>query len=453
MNLDFDASDTANQDVQDDAPAGSADQINAADIQIADTVDVNLNTFGGFQNTGLPTSLSGSVALVNDTDSSSLSKPGINANLNSSEIYLTNDLPSDPGRTLALVDQGEGGVYLQWTTPINGQTMGANANADLAAVLGGNTVLLGVSDGLTNGGLGWQNLCYEAAPAGGITPTADVPCDPTAFSLWIQGGGGHSNFGSIGSGVDEVEGFDQTTWYLSAGLDYAFTENWSFGAFGAYSTTDADLGSVDGYNGSRSSDANIDSWWGGGYVKASYDAFYLTGVGIFGKGSTDLTNGVLFDAESDYDSFIWGLSGTTGYKIAMGSGGFFLDPRLQLKYMLSDTDDYEDSYGLGLNSSTEEFRAAMTLGMVFEDPGSAWHLGLRAGVVYYDFHTDVDAEDSISGTSASFTREQNEWGGTAAADMVWDASDWMSVNANVSGDFAEDIESLSGNLGVTFRLN
>ena len=79
----------------------------------------------------------------------------------------------------------------------------------------------------------------------------------------------------------------------SAGLDYAFTENWSFGAFGAYSMTDADLGSVDGYTGSRSSDGNIDSWWGAGYVKANYDAFYLTGVGIFGQGSTDLTNGVL----------------------------------------------------------------------------------------------------------------------------------------------------------------
>ena len=136
----------------------------------------------------------------------------------------------------------------------------------------------------------------------------------------------------------------------------------------------------------------------------------------------------------------------------MGSGGFFLDPRLQLKYMLSDTDDYEDSYGLGLNSSTEEFRAAMTLGMVFEDPGSAWHLGLRAGVVYYGSTPTSTQRIFISGTSASFTREQNEWGGTAAADMVWDASDWMSVNANVSGDFAEDIESLSGNLGVTFKV-
>ncbi len=264
---------------------------------------------------------------MDDLSAAALGSPGVNATLVGSETYLTDDLPVDPARIFALVDQGENGVFLQWTTPLNGQTLGAHANADVAAVLGGKP-----------GSARRQRWAGERRI--GVARTllhAHGQCDRAKRGH----GAGLRPVGLLGLGAGQWRkdrpwrrwfrhqchfGLRCNVMVVHGGLDYAVDGNWNLGVFGAYAKTSADdLGSVVGIDGKRSSDADVNAGYGGAYVLADYDVFYFAGVGIAGQASTDLTNGVLFNATSDYDSFIWGLSGTMGAKVAMGGGGWYLD--------------------------------------------------------------------------------------------------------------------------------
>jgi outer membrane autotransporter protein len=343
-----------------------------------------------------------------------------------------------------LVDQPGNGVFLQWTTPINAATMGAHAQADVAAALNASQVLEGVANGITDGTVARRDICVQ--------PTADAPttfCDPTGFSVWAQIAASRSSFDA----VDGFSEFDADTWSFAGGVDYAIDGNWKIGAFGAYAKTDADLGSVNGIFGPRDSEADIEAGYGGGYVSAVYDNLYLTIAGMAGQAQTDLVNGVLFNATSDYDSFIWGLSGTIGAVMDLDDSGWAIDPRLSVKYVETDADEYRDSFGLGIDSGTEDLRVAATLGLLYQPQDSGFSLAARAGVAYADYSTEVEAFDPITGTSASVTRDQDELMFTGSLDATFVLDDNITINAIVSGDLGEDIETIRGNLGVSFKLN
>ena len=236
-------------------------------------------------------------------------------------------------------------------------------------------------------------------------------------------------------------------------MDYAIDGNWKIGAFGAYAKSDVDLGSVNGIFGPRDSEADITAGYGGGYVAATYDSLYLTIVGMAGQSSTDLTNGVLFNAESDYDSFVWGISGTIGAVIDMDNSGLAFDPRLSVKYVETDSDDYTDSFGLDFQNGTEDLRVAATLGLLYQPENAGLSLAARAGVAYADYSTTVDVFDPISNTGASVDRDQDQLMFTGSIDATFVIDDNITLNAIVAGDLGEDIETIRGNLGITFKLN
>ena len=51
------------------------------------------------------------------------------------------------------------------------------------------------------------------------------------------------------------------------------------------------------------------------------------------------------------------------------------------------------------------------------------------------------------------TRDQDELMFTGSLDATFVLDDNITINAIVSGDLGEDIETLRGNLGVSFKLN
>lgn len=443
LGVDFDADNQADQTGRDDAPAGNADQIDVSiSIVRTGTVGIDINTFGGYLGSGLPTTLSGSVAIIDDQSSAALANPGIGARLQPSTGYVTNDLFRDPARRWALVDQGDNGVSLQWTTPVNTVTVGPNAGADLASAWGASGLLSGIMTGFADGSMARKDYCVQ--------PTADAPgnaCEPRKVSVWVQGSGGHTSLESGGN----FAGFDATSYDLSIGVDYAFSDNLKAGVFGSYLNSSVDLGKVNGAFGQRSSNADLSSGFGGVYVDAAQGAFYFNGVGLLGRSHTNINNGALLFATSDYDGWVGGLGATAGAKVDVAEG-FALDPRVQASYLGTSTEDYSDSYGLGLDSSTNYGRLAATLGLVFGTDASPFGLTVRGGAAYITADTVVNANEPVSGSHASADVVESLGVLTGSVDVSWKSNDRATLIATVSGDTGEDVHAYQGNLTFSYTL-
>ena len=445
LKVDFDADDVVNQDPRDNASSGNADQYDVTkQITRNGIVGIDINTVGGYLNSGLPLSLAGSVNIIDDLQAPALANPGIGATLVASTGYVTDDLFVDPAREWALVDQGENGVYLQWTTPINPTTTGPNVQADVSAAMATGEVVDGILSGIVNGTVLRRNICLQ--------PVADAPtayCDPTHFTVWLQGGGAHASFGS----VDDFDEFDVGTAYGVMGLEYAFDEDWRAGVFAGYGYSDVDLGSIEGAFGERSSDAEISGYYAGGYLDANFDHMYFTVIGLYGLGHSEVHNGVLLDAESDYNSNAWAIGGTIGGVIPLNDSGLAIDPRLQAYYVSTDTDDYEDSYGLGLQSGTDHARVAATVGFVYEPADAIFSMALRAGGAYVSYDTTLDASDDFSKSSASVNRLQEEFVGTGSFDAAWKMTDNATLIGTFGGDIGQDLEVYRGSLTFSYTFD
>ena len=443
LGIDFDADNETNQNPRDHASSGSADHIDVTSaITLISPVGIAINATGGYRGSGLPVSLSGSVAIVDDLSSSALANPGINATLESSTHYVTNDLFSDPARRWALVDQGVNGVALQWTTPINSVTMGPNAEADLAVAVNTSNLLSGLMTGLADNSLLRRGLC--------IQPTADVSdtdCQSSRLSMWIQGGGGWSSFGSM----DGFAGFDTSSYDLAGGIEYALEGDTTVGVFGAYQNGSADLGKVDGAFGNRSSSADMTAGFGGAYLTARHDGLYFNGIGILGGSHTDLTNGALLNADSDYNGWVGGFGATAGAVLDVGSN-FAVDPRLQASYLTTSTNDNHDSYGLGVNSGSGYGRASATLGLIYGTGKSPINLALRGGGALVSATTTVNAKESGSGSKASV--ELNDYLAvlTGSIDVSWKAGERATLIGSVSGDTGQELQNVRGDLTLSYSF-
>ena len=439
LRVDFDADDQTYRNGRDDAVSGNADQIDVSTtITTTGTVGIRIDAVGGYLDSGMPVGLSGSVAIIDDLQSAALTRPGVAATLFASTTYVpVSDMPVDPARQWALVDQGNGGVYLQWTTVIDEATVGPNAGAELAVASGGVDAMSTIISGLADGSIATRPVCVEAK----------VDCAFSPASVWVSAGNSILELRS----VESFEGLDTSNWTLTGGVEYALGEMWSGGVFASLQKGSTDLGSVQGAFGPRKSSADQTSVFVGGYVKAEQNSAYVTALGAVGKASTDLINGTLFDATSTHDSFVGLFAATAGKRMALGSG-LEIDPRIEASYVTSNGDEYRDSEGLFISSAATQARIAATVGLTYQKDTSPLSLTMRAGTAFLLSNTEVDAGEFGVGSTVGVSGHRSDKVFTASVAGRWTFSDNASLVGSLSADTGEHIRAARGALMFTYSF-
>lgn len=435
LRVDFDADDTTFRNARDDAVSGNADQIDVGNsIVTTGPIGIRIDATGGYLDMGMPVGLSGSVAIIDDLQADALSRPGIAATLVASSTYVpVTSMPVDPARQWALVDQGNGGVYLQWTTVIDDQTVGPNAGAELAVAQGGGEVLSAVLTGLTDDRMAKRPVCADAA-------TATAGCGFAPVSVWAMAS-------SSASGPGSVETSGQS---LTGGLDYTLGGGWNGGLFATLQQGSAGLGFIDGAFGPRASNADSTAGYLGAYILTEQDGAYLSAMGAVGKATTDLVNGALFGATSSHDSLVGLVGATAGKRVALGRG-LDLDPRVEALYATSDGKGHTDSEGLAVTPDAAHGRIAATVGLTYQAQNAPLSLGLRAGTAFLFSDTSVSAGEAGGGPTTTVESRRSDKVFTASFEGRWQVGDRATLIGSVSTDRGGDLDATRG--GLTFSYS
>jgi hypothetical protein len=302
---------------------------------------------------GTPTSLTGSVALV--YTGVNMIAPTAGANLTQSVNYQFGTGNPSNGRTVYyLIDDGAGGVYLQWKPNLSGAALGgfggpfggagggasgASAGSAIGAASGGSSGVGGV--GLGGGPTGGGALGRIADMAAGSVAGSTYCQQRRYIQAWGQlegersrfsGGGGHSS--SVTGGL-EVDAGEQ----LGLGCNRL-----GFGVFGMSGNSSASwaTGSNDGDN------AGV-----GAYVRAtSATGLYASLMGALNWSDAKLKNAV-YVSSADKSSKSHSGAGAIGY-IARLAPTTSVDLRGFASFSRSKADPFTDTAGIAVSESKDE---------------------------------------------------------------------------------------------------
>lgn len=298
---------------------------------------------------GTPTSLTGSVALI--YTGVNLVAPTAGANLTQSANYEfgAGSNPSSGRTVYFLVDDGNGGVYLQWKPNASAAAMagfggafgkaaggGGGAGAAITSASGGSAGVggVGLGGGPTGGGAAGQVADLAAGSSTGCSKARSIlgwgalEGERTRFS----GGGGQSS--SLTGGVD---------FETSAPLQMGCGNRLGFGFFGA-----------SGHSGSHgeSGTSNGDSTGVGAYVRAtSVTGLYASLLGSVGWSDTKLTNAVI-GSTADKNAKSQTGAAAIGY-VARLNKATTLDLRSFASISRNKADPFADTAGISISESTD----------------------------------------------------------------------------------------------------
>ena len=356
--------------------------------------------------------------------------PGIGATLDPSSTYqLVND-PSTGSRRFWLQDDGEGGVFLVWTTPVSGAT--ASAFFGGGAVIAGtnptdrdfaidpNQAGAGAADILMNAGAfnamntigdmaanGAMPAGQSAASKGAQNPAASRSSRDGSYTscgrsnklnAWVSGSLASSSFGTTdGNGQNASFGIEHD-------LGDLFEANCGRVAIGAF----AYLGSSD-LEMDFGSSSDISSKGFGGYLRGSTDNGFYGSVSAH-SGTNDVTNvnGIL-ESNSEYDTKTAGVALAVGKVTSLGAD-LNLDLRGQAYFGDSDTSEFTDSNDLTISSIGGSSK--IYSGTVGIDKGFADNLRVhgRAGVKKTDIDNTLRAYGIPVQSQPSYTTATGEIG-------------------------------------------
>jgi outer membrane autotransporter protein len=180
---------------------------------------------------------------------------------------------------------------------------------------------------------------------------AYIPAPAPKWQAWIRGGGADLSYE-----VDKGWDFDQTTYGLQGGADYTFDYNASrisFGAFGGYGWSKADVHDTFFY-GNDKSNLDINGWNAGIYATFRQvgglpgTGWYVDLVGKVDVLDVDMNGDVDGDGnafKANTNATAWGGSGEVGYGFDLGNG-FVVQPQGQLTYVNVSQDAYTSSTGI-----------------------------------------------------------------------------------------------------------
>ena len=329
-------------------------------------------------------SLSGAVPVVDDvTLTSNQTDPGIDARPAPSSRYILLDDPSTLARTFWLEDEGEGGVLLKWTTPLNDTT--------LFAFLGGGSTVGNVADGTLSVDAEDGAGALALAAAAPLRRTLDaltretphdrlVACEGQAAHVWASGSANGGSFGDA-----DVESYGG-----SIGADYGFGSmadgcaKIRVGVFAYLSSGEADL--------ALDSATEFERYGGGAYVQAGLaNATTLTVSAGLGGGNDEVENAVLqndleFDADTSFVSaaIVHHFAPDSSTPIGVSLSSLWID---------TDGGSAQDSLGLSVDGREAEILevAAMVRPEFHISENVTGFIG--GGGVY----TDVESELEIEG--------------------------------------------------------
>ncbi len=360
-------------------------------------------------------SLTGSAAIV--YTGTNLAAPSPNAKLVSSSYYSFSSANPSSGRSLfSLVDDGAGGVFLQWVPNLSAPSLGGYlGGAPGASSTAGDTIAMGAAgfaglgggfDGVTTGvGGRIADAASANASASGLSAANCSVND--GWSAWGQidaagqqfsgGGVGRSYAGTLGLERDLSGLFDASCGHLAAG------------AFGVNAKSSFN------YN---TGDAQIDSAGGGGYLRASSESgIYGDLMGAATSSSSNITNAIYNSTakQGGLNSFALADAGFA----ADVSERIRLDTRVFGAYGQANGAAFTDSWGVRVSGSENALTSVGVLegvSYIFA-PGSA--VFVRGGYTSVEDAQSITAFGVRQAGTAHATYESVEGGFTRAyGDML-----------------------------------
>ncbi len=372
---------------------------------------------------GTPTSLTGSVGIINEGVANDGVAPAVGDTLVPSAIYNVLGLPVDPAREFAIVNVGNE-AFLQWTTPINELTLGPNV---LASYANGQEI---------------SGLINSAAELVGNKPGSH--CYGKGGRLWAQGLYGNNELDA----TDGFSGVDAMSGGFLIGVDAGFGDDECgtkrFGGFAFYNTSEIDIN--DGFD----SDASSDTYGGGLYGSVKLGDVGFSVLGLVSKTETDLLNGVLLGAESDFDTYSFGGQIEANYSPKVGENTW-LDFRVYGRAVEGEVQDYTDSFGLEFDDSRNRTsRVGATAGFVYDGKtsgGNGVNFFANAGVAF------GNSNNTSTTSGFDITQDFSETLGTVDAGVSFNVSERTKLFAQGSGEWGENTRSYSGRVGLKISLN
>ena len=478
MNVDFnEANNSGTEGVVDDHSSngkGTADTIlvwyglgGKATPQATSVVDM---AFVGTAATGT----SGSIALVNAV-AGGLKDPGLGgfATMIASSKYVMAADPSTGAVIYKLVEDSNGGVYLQWAPNVSAAslgafggavaaasdsgTSGAGAGGSPAGISVGSAIAsstagfngvggLGLSGGPSGGGAAGHVADMAAADAmspdqglnygGGSLkdggPVASGCNSSRSRGAWVTGEVSRSNYDGGGDGrSDNVSGGIET----SLNTEDPGCRKVAVGVFGYHGNSDTSW-----QNGSSKTDTD----GVGAYVRMSSPmGLYGSLLGAVGWSDSDLTNAVYASTASKDATNYMGVA-TLGI-VSRLSAVAYADFRAYVAYGTSNGDGFADSQGIvvdGTNDDVVTVGGSVGLYAAIAPTATAF---VRGGVKWAQVDSSITAFGITQSGSVDEVAGSVEAGINATADNV-------SFGASGFGDVSESMTGYGGRaqLGVKF---
>lgn len=424
---------------------------------------------GAFVNPGA-VPLTGSIALIDDINNAGPARPEIgDTDIQASEYFVWQNDPSTAARTFYLVDEnGNEGVYVQWTTNVNTTTLSGLFGGSVTAGTGPTDPNLIVDPEESGGGAfavaqaaSVANVSTHigdlASIDAGALANGPLPADPnqpgseqTGYEgqrarTALQCQDGTPLRGWVGGHADRVEFGDTNTnsssVHVGAEADLGTLSDFGCGQL---------LAGVFGYIGNADakdelgSNSDGDVYGGGGFLRfATNDGFYGSILGHYGRSDGDNYNAVL-GATSDIEGPLYGFAGNLGKMTHLTSQALF-EVRAYGGITYANPDDFTDSMGLTYaNFKTKVKVIGAFAGVRYRfTPGSIGFA--RVGIK----HTKI--EQSVTAAAIGVSVEPDYTTGTV--ELGFDQA--LSSNAYLSlsgvGEFGDDVRGIGGKARVSIR--
>jgi hypothetical protein len=420
---------------------------------------VNLTIAGG-----APTSQTGSVALI--YTGVNLAAPTAGARITSSSYYTFGSGVSSGGATAYyLVDDGNGGLYLQWAPNVSATALGAfggatgtSAKTTPGAALAGGAAAstgtggVGYGGGPTGGGVlgrigdmaASSVLGTNSAVQVGIAQQADVLGGRAGATTYCQQKKYIQTWG-------QVEG-EKTSYKASGG---SFTESLAGGVevdageasglgcgrlgFGIFSVAGRSGNTTDTGSG------NANTTGLGGYIRAT-SAFGIYGSLLAATSWSDTKLGnTVYGSTAEKHSKSVTVAATTGYVAKLGSTTA-LDVRAFASYNTDRSNGFLDSVGIAVSNTRDDIRTyGLSVGLHQALSPNVQGF-VRAGIKRSDLDSSITAFDNTATGSVGGLAKTIEAGVTGSV------GNGIQIGVSTFGTFSQGTTGVGGRATVGVRF-
>lgn len=303
-----------------------------------------------------------------------------------------------------------------------------------------------------------QQIADIAFGGGGVVSAAPATSASPISMFMVSGVTQTAHDGFVASsalfgGKSSTPEFDETDVGLTIGTRVDVSKGFgyapgsvTFGVLGNYTKTDIDLGESFGL--AKSGTVDVDSWSVGGYSLVTDGKRYglLTVNGTFGSPET---HDAALGTDANFDTSGVAVSAATG--VILPVAGAQLDLRGGLNYLTVSADDHRDSGGTRYTDAhLRDFSgsASARLFSVMRTERGTLRPFIQGGLSQRFGH---DSEVTVNGNKFSFDDADTTLFGRAGVDVEINSA--TQAYFAVRGDKSSDMSAISGQVGITFKLD